>query len=162
MTVPGPGVKWFAGSGQFAGVAELLKPLLANEFLLYTRTRQCHWNVTGPGFYAYHKFFEDQYSALEGFVDDVAERIRQLGEMSPGTMAEFLALTTLREAAQAGAVQTMVQALLADHTSIIAELRTMIPQVQGTYRDDGTANFLTDLMQKHEKMAWMLRAEMGV
>jgi starvation-inducible DNA-binding protein len=75
---------------QRKGVIGLLKPLLADEYVLYTKTRNYHWNVTGPHFHDLHKFFESQYDALDGKIDDIAEFIRSLGEKSPGSLAEFL------------------------------------------------------------------------
>src|SRR5687767_7394402 len=78
-----------------------LSKLLADEFVLYTKTRHAHWNVEGPDFYDKHKFFESQYGQLEGFVDDVAERIRKLGHYAPATLTDFLKLTRLTEQSRA-------------------------------------------------------------
>ena len=63
------------------GLVSMLTTLLADEFTIYTKTRNYHWNVTGPHFNDYHKFFEGQYGEIEVFIDDMAERIRQLGGM---------------------------------------------------------------------------------
>lgn len=59
--------------------AFILNTLLADEYVLYTKTRNYHWNVTGTHFSEYHKFFESQYEALDGIIDEVAERVRSLG-----------------------------------------------------------------------------------
>ena len=72
------------------GVAELLNVLLSDEYVLYSKTRNYHWNVVGPQFNDLHKFFEAQYEALNDIVDDVAERARALGGRSFGSLAEFL------------------------------------------------------------------------
>src|SRR6266478_3255125 len=80
-----------------AGVVKILNALLADEYVLYTKTRNYHWNVVGPQFNDLHKFFEAQYEELDGFVDEVAERIRQLGAPSPGTLAEFTKASRLKE-----------------------------------------------------------------
>ena len=73
-----------------AKILALLDRLLADEYLLYTKTRNFHWNVTGPQFSDLHKFFEAQYELLDGFVDDTAERSRALGGRALGSMAGFL------------------------------------------------------------------------
>ena len=78
-------------------VATELSKLLADEFLLYTKTRNAHWNVEGPDFHSMHIFFEQQYEALDDTMDSVAERIRQLGHYSPATLQSFLSLTHLTE-----------------------------------------------------------------
>ena len=97
-------------------VAAILNTLLADEYLLYTQTRKYHWNVTGPHFNDLHKFFQSQYEELNDIVDDVAERARSLGEVSDGTMTEFLKKTRLSE--QPGKVPDangMLQNLLKQH-----------------------------------------------
>ena len=43
------------------GVVQILNSLLANEYVLYTKTRNYHWNVVGPRFNDLHKFFQGQY-----------------------------------------------------------------------------------------------------
>jgi starvation-inducible DNA-binding protein len=141
------------------GVTRILNVLLSDEFLLDTKTRKYHWNVTGLSFHDLHLFLESQYGALDGFVDDVAERTRSIGGMAFGTMREFLDNTRLQEhPAEIPEAEAMIAVLLADHEHIIQSLRADLETVQSKYHDVGTADFLTGLMEKHEKMAWMLRA----
>src|SRR5437773_11974108 len=78
-------------------VGYILSKLLADEFILYTKTRNAHWNVEGIDFGAKHIFFEKQYEQLDDIMDNVAERIRQIGEYAPGTLRQFLELTHLTE-----------------------------------------------------------------
>lgn len=144
---------------QREGVVALLNTLLADEYLLYTKTRNYHWNVVGPQFNDLHKFFEAQYNDLSEIVDDVAERARSLGGNALGTMAEFVKHSRLKE--QAGhypEARGMIVNLLADHETIIQRLRVDLEICIEGYHDAGTNDFLTGLMEKHEKMAWMLRA----
>ncbi len=141
------------------GVVKLLAALLADEYVLYTKTRNYHWNVVGPQFNDLHKFFEAQYEELNDFVDDVAERIRQLGTESPGTLAEFTKTARLKEhPGQHLDAEGMLSALLADHEEVIRNLRGDLETAMDKFSDAGTNDFLTGLMEKHEKMAWMLRA----
>jgi starvation-inducible DNA-binding protein len=141
------------------GVVKLLTPLLADEYVLYTKTRNYHWNVVGPQFNDLHKFFEAQYEELDGFVDEVAERIRQLGAPSPATLAEFVKIARLEEhPGRQPDAKGMLAALLADHEAVIQSLRGDLATAMDKFGDAGTSDFLTGLMEKHEKMAWMLRA----
>src|SRR6266511_4611858 len=78
-------------------VVKILNTLLADEYVLYTKTRNYHWNVVGPQFNDLHKFFESQYEELDDVVDDVAERARALGGHANGTLAEFTKRARLRE-----------------------------------------------------------------
>jgi starvation-inducible DNA-binding protein len=140
-------------------VIAILNTLLADEYLLYTKTRNYHWNVVGPQFNDLHKFFEAQYEALDDVVDEVAERVRALGGRSLGTLEEFR--TTARLGEKPGAVppaRDMISALLADHEALTRTLREDIDTVQDRHRDVGTADFLTGLLEQHEKAAWMLRS----
>ena len=82
---------------QREGVVGLLSALLADEYVLYTKTRNYHWNVVGPQFNDLHKFFQDQYEALDDVIDEVAERARTLGGHAIGTLAEFVQLARLKE-----------------------------------------------------------------
>lgn len=142
-------------------IAFELSRILADEFVLYTKTRNAHWNVEGADFYAQHKFFEAQYEQLDETMDDVAERIRSLGHYAPATLAEYLKLTKLTEASrQANDSKGFIKELLADHESIIIHLRENVNRFANDWNDAGTSDFITGLMEEHEKMAWMLRAHL--
>jgi starvation-inducible DNA-binding protein len=139
-------------------VADLLNVLLADEFLLYTKTRNFHWNVTGPQFNDLHKFFEAQYEELDEIFDDVAERARALGVRALGTLQEFSRRTRLKESpGKSPDAKAMLNQLLADHEALIRFLRKD-SETAARYGDSGTNDFLVGLMETHEKMAWMLRA----
>ena len=143
-----------------AGVVDILSKLLADEYVLYTKTRNYHWNVTGSDFSEYHKMFQEQYDEIDGDIDDVAERIRSLGAPSPGTLHEFVATTRLEEEQDSQAhpsAAVMTQNLLSDHEKIIQTLRQDVVSCE-KYNDVGTEDFLTGLIEKHEKTAWMLRS----
>jgi starvation-inducible DNA-binding protein len=139
-------------------VVNTLNALLADEYVLYTKTRNYHWNVVGPQFNDLHKFFEGQYEALDQIVDDVAERARTLGGRALGTLAEFGQEARLKEhPGERPDARMMLADLLADHETVVRQLRDDLATAAGL-GDAGTSDFLTGLMEKHEKMAWMLRA----
>lgn len=142
-------------------VTNALSKLLADEFVLYTKTRNAHWNVEGADFYDKHKFFESQYEELDEIMDSVAERIRQLGHYAPATLKEFLKLTHLSEKGfEKNDSKTYIKELLEDHESIIIFLRENITPFSEKYGDLGTSDFITGLMEQHEKAAWFLRAHL--
>jgi starvation-inducible DNA-binding protein len=146
-------------SDQRGGVAGLLKSLLADEYVLYTKTRKYHWNVEGIHFQELHKFFESQYEAIDETIDEVAERIRAVGEYSPGSFAEFLGAARIQEDSgpQIDA-NSMIANLLQDHESIIRSLRADLETAKDKFGDAGNQDFLTGLLEDHEKAAWMLRS----
>jgi len=142
-------------------VVEVLIKVLADEFVLYTKTKRAHWNVEGPDFYNKHIFFEQQYDAIDEIVDTVAERIRSLGHYTPATLKDFLALTHLTEELQEkNDAHGFIKELLVDHESIIIYLRENINNIANELQDAGTSDFITGLVENHEKMAWMLRAHL--
>jgi starvation-inducible DNA-binding protein len=156
-TSPTPDLGLSAANTQ--GVAALLSRLLADEHVLYTRLRNYHWNLVGMAFGPLHALFQVQYEALANDIDDVAERIRMLGPTTPGTMTEFLKLATLAE--RPGDLpdeRGMVAQLVADHEAIIRHLRQDLRACDEQYNDMGTSDYLTGLMEQHEKQAWLLRA----
>ena len=144
-----------------ATAAHTLSGFLADEFLLYAKTRNAHWNVEGPDFLDKHKFFESQYEQLDEIMDDVAERIRSLGHYAPATLREYSELTHLTERSrEKNDGPGFIKELLADHESIIIRLRENINRFANELQDAGTSDFITGLMETHEKMAWMLRAHL--
>jgi starvation-inducible DNA-binding protein len=147
------------GAANVQGVAAILNRLLADEHVLYMRLRNYHWNVVGMAFGPLHALFQSQYEALAEDIDEIAERIRMLGPTAPGTLTEMLQNATLSERpGQLPDERGMVTDLVADHEAIIRHLRKDLRACDEQYDDMGTSDFLTGLMEKHEKMAWLLRA----
>jgi starvation-inducible DNA-binding protein len=142
-------------------IVNQLAKVLADEYVLYTKTRNAHWNVEGADFYEKHKFFEMQYTQLDEFIDKIAERIRSLGFYTPATLASFLSLTQLTEfSREKNDSNGFIKELLMDHESIIFKLRENIPSFATDLHDLGTSDFITGLMEEHEKMAWLLRSHL--
>ena len=142
-------------------VAKELSRILADEYVLYTKTRNAHWNVVGSDFYAIHKFFEWQFEQLYDLVDAVAERIRTLGHFAAATLASFLSLTQLTEKSnEKNDSNGFIKELLQDHESILIRLRENINRFADEYKDIGSSDFLTGILKDHEKMAWFLRSHL--
>ncbi|MGA7722067.1 MAG: DNA starvation/stationary phase protection protein [Ignavibacteriaceae bacterium] len=139
--------------------ATLLNTHLADEYVLYTKTRNAHWNIQGNNFIELHKFFESQYELLDTIIDDTAERIRALGHFALGSLKDFLEVTQLNEQNDNFSDQNhIIETLLEDHEAIIHSLRNHINIIGNELKDAGTADFLTGIMELQEKMAWMLRS----
>lgn len=140
-------------------ISTFLNLLLADEYVLYTKTRNAHWNVSRSGFYELHKFFEIQYEVLNGMIDDIAERIHTLGHFALGSLKDFLSVAQISEENyDFGNSTEIIQMLIADHETIIRTIRNEIISTSGKHNDHVTTDFVTGLMEQHEKMAWMLRA----
>lgn len=144
---------------QRQGVVNLLNSDLSDSYLLIIKTKKYHWDVIGPQFRTLHELWQQHYEAISLNIDAIAERVRQLGGYPIGTAKGFLENATLREhAGDLPNAEDMVERLVNDHEQVIRNLREHIDQCSDNYHDEGTADFLTGLMEQHEEMAWMLRS----
>jgi starvation-inducible DNA-binding protein len=138
-------------------IAEGLSRLLADSYTLYLKTHNYHWNVEGPMFTTLHLMFEEHYNELALAVDEIAERIRTLGEPAPATYREFMALSSVEEDTDRPDAEEMIRRLVAGHEAVVRTARSVFPAVEAA-SDEPTADLLTQRMQVHEKTAWMLRS----
>ena len=137
--------------------AGALSKVLANTFLLYLKTHNFHWNVEGPQFFALHEKFEEQYRDLWNSIDDIAERIRALGQPAPGTTAKLKDLSEIRENPEIPAAGDMLRELVRDHETASHTVRAALSTVQAA-GDEASAGLLTDRRTYHEKQLWMMRS----
>ncbi|NRQ43123.1 DNA starvation/stationary phase protection protein [Rheinheimera sp. YQF-2] len=142
---------------QRKAIADGLSVLLADSYTLYLKTHNYHWNVTGPMFQTLHTLFETQYTELAVAVDDIAERIRALGEFAPGSYKEYAKLTSIKEADGIPSAEEMIKDLVKGQEAIAKTARSIVP-VADQASDEVTLDLLTQRMTVHEKTAWMLRS----
>lgn len=142
---------------QRKAIANGLSVLLADTYTLYLKTHNYHWNVTGPMFQTLHTLFETQYMELAVAVDDIAERIRALGEFAPGSYQAYAKLTTIKEADGIPTAEDMIKDLVKGQEAIAKTARSIVP-VADDATDEVTLDLLTQRMTVHEKTAWMLRS----
>ncbi|MEL6968818.1 MAG: DNA starvation/stationary phase protection protein [Bacteroidota bacterium] len=148
-------------SGDRTAVVRMLNQMLADQHVLYIKLRNYHWNVEGMYFQQLHALFEDQYNDIAVQIDDIAERVRSLGHYAPGSMQDLLNLSRLQESGHLnGDHRLMLQNVLADHEMIIQVLRQDLEAAMNDHNDAGTSDFMTALMEAHEKMAWMVRSHL--
>ncbi|MBA3238080.1 MAG: DNA starvation/stationary phase protection protein [Parachlamydiaceae bacterium] len=138
---------------------QLLSHMLADNYVLYVKTQNFHWNIVDSRFYSLHVLFEEQYKDLAEAADELAERIRMIQGKAPATMAEFLKLASLKEPEQSLDGDQMITELMRDNQEIAGKLRACIAKA-GEMGDDGTVDLLTARLRKHEKAAWMLQSHL--
>ena len=97
---------------------EGLTHLLADTYVLYVNTQNCHWNVVGPHFFPLHKMFEEQYQELASATDLIAERLRALKVFAPASLHAFLKLASIKGIEEHFPTEKMLRKLFADHTTI--------------------------------------------
>lgn len=143
-------------------IAEQLSKILADEFVLYSKTLNAHWNIEGPDFHSVHLYLETLYNEQQQIVDTVAEKIRTVGHYVPAQLNKYLELTHLSESApKKNDSQTLIADLLEAHESIIVFIRENIKPFAEKLKAEGISDYITGLMEHHEKTAWMLRAHLS-
>jgi len=140
-------------------VVEALSALLASSYVLYLKTQNYHWNVTGPMFTTLHTLFETQYTELALAVDEIAERIRAVGAFAPGSFSAFAKLSGVTEETGRPEAKAMIQNLVSDQEAIAEAARRVITAAE-TVRDQASVDLATRRLHVHEKNAWMLRSHL--
>ena len=138
-------------------VAQGLSKLLADTYTLYLKTHNFHWNVEGPMFQTLHVMFMGQYTEMWNALDLIAERIRSLGHYAPGTYAEFVKLTSIKETKSVPKAEKMIEELIQGNEAVIKTARGVFEAAEAA-KDQTTMDVLTQRLDIHEKTAWMLRS----
>ena len=140
-------------------IADSLSGVLADTYMLYLKTHNYHWNVTGELFHSLHEQFEEQYTELAEAVDEIAERIRALGHKAPGTFKEFHERTSIEEDTDKPEAMEMVRRLAVGNEQILRTAREALKPANEA-EDEATVDLLTQRLHVHSKTAWMLRSHL--
>ena len=140
-----------------AEVAAGLSRLLADTYAVYLKTHGYHWNVRGPNFASLHGLFMEQYTEEWTALDEIAERIRALGEFAPQTFGN---LTAIHDGNPESEWEAMVEELKRDNETVCRTAREIFPAAEKA-GDQATLDLITQRFQAHEKHAWMLRSTLG-
>ncbi|WP_265767551.1 Dps family protein [Fodinibius salsisoli] len=140
-------------------IADELSKVLADSYMLYLKTHNYHWNVTGELFHSLHEQFEEQYTELAEAIDEIAERIRALGYRAPGTFKEFNELTSIDEDTEEPEALEMVRRLALGNEQILRTARKALKPANEA-EDEATVDLLTQRLDIHAKTAWMLRSHL--
>lgn len=143
-----------------SGATNGLKVVLANTYTLYLKTQNYHWNVVGAHFHNFHLLFEKQYKALSAAVDELAERIRALGDIAPGSFEAFVNLKTISEAKNQIDAFAMIKDLIESHEAVCKNIKLILQQAKDE-EDEVTQDLLIQRLADHEKTLWMLHALLG-
>ncbi len=137
--------------------ADALFKALSDTFVLYLKTHNFHWNVVGPQFVSLHKLFEDQYQDLWNTLDEMAERIRALGQPVDGTAESFKKAAEIKQTDARPAAKDMLKELVADNETAVRTIRAAFSTVDEA-GDEASADLLTDRLSYHEKQIWMMKS----
>ena len=138
-------------------VIEALRQVVADSYALLGQTHICHWNVRGPGFFALHTAFEQQYTELFTAIDEIAERIRALDAFAPGGLRNLASMAGIVEIAEDASADRMVEHLAKTNEHLVKNLKRA-RDTAGKAGDDQTEDLMIARIQVHEKTIWMLRS----
>ncbi len=141
---------------------DILNQLLANEFVLMMQTLHYHWNLLGDEFHDYHLLFDKQYNQLFTDIDLIAERIRAVGGKALGSLYDMTQYASLKEdRKKTPEPKKMVHNLVKQYEYHTSDIRNGIKKLDDQTQDYGSKKMLEDLLEQHEKTAWMLRLLTG-
>ena len=138
-------------------VVESLRQVVADTYALIGQTHICHWNVRGPAFFSLHIAFEEQYTEMFAAVDEIAERIRAVGALAPGGLANLAKMAGIKEIEEDASSNKMVEHLSSSHEKLLADLKTARDTAAGE-NDSETEDLMIARIQIHQKTLWMLRS----
>ena len=138
-------------------IIEALRLVVADSYALLGDTHLCHWNVRGPGFFALHGAFEQQYTELFPAIDEIAERIRALRSMAPGGIARLASMANFEQIDEDASAETMVAHLAKLNAKLVEDLK-IARNLANECGDDETEDLMIARIQVHEKNIWMLNS----
>ncbi|MGP1450314.1 MAG: Dps family protein [Wolinella sp.] len=142
-------------------VISLLKSLQADSTVLFMKLHNFHWNVKGMDFHPVHAATEEMYDGFADLLDDLAERVLQLGDKPLVTLKAILASARIKEEeATSFTSKAIAEAVLKDYEFLVAEFKNL-SKLADEAGDKVTASFADDNVAKFEKSIWMLKAQLG-
>lgn len=144
-------------------IVTFLNLLLAEEYVLYTKTRTAHWNVNGLNNFELHVFLENQYNRLDDIIDEIALRIRSLGHFALGSLKDFLGISQMSndndDIRNSGET---FEILLHSHESIIRMIHHEMDPISLQLKDTDTAEFLSEILDEHQKMVSRFKSFLSI
>jgi starvation-inducible DNA-binding protein len=141
-----------------AKAIELLNARLADAVDLQTQTKQAHWNVKGPNFIALHELFDKINEDVEDNVDEIAERVVQLGGVAEGTARMAAKRSSLSEyPTKTIDGRSHVEALASVLAAFGKSVRKAIIDASDL-GDLDTANMFTEISCGIDKWLWFVEA----
>lgn len=141
-------------------ICESLRSLLADVFVLYVKTKNFHWHLSGPNFRDYHLMLDEQAAQIFAMTDDIAERARKLGGTTIHSIGEITRNQRIEDCDEAPVAETMLRILLADNQHLIRSMRET-REICDESKDCGTISLLEGWIEESERRAWFLYQTVG-
>jgi starvation-inducible DNA-binding protein len=138
-----------------------LRPLLADVFALYLKTKNFHWHMSGPHFRDYHLLLDEQAEQIFAMTDDIAERARKLGGTTLHSISDIARHQRLHDNNEESVGPAdMLTEVHADNKLLAGELRAM-HEVCARNGDVATASLIETWIDETERRAWFLAEVIG-
>ena len=137
-------------------IVKELSTQVANAFVLYSNYKHYHWQTYGPLFRDLHKLFDEFAAHVLETIDELAERVRMIGQNPPSHPMEIMSAASVTAAAAEQSLRQMVEEANRNELTVIKEMR-QAASIADEHRDPGTADVFSRAVQVHEKHEWWLR-----
>jgi starvation-inducible DNA-binding protein len=139
-----------------AALAERINRLVADAYVLYIKTKNFHWHVSGPNFRDFHEMLDEQSEQILESIDPLAERSRKLGQPTLKSLAQIIELASLREnEKEFVSPYEMLVELMNDNVAIAKSMREA-HDVCDDWNDVATASLIEQYLDETEKRTWFL------
>jgi starvation-inducible DNA-binding protein len=142
-------------------IAEELRPLLADVFALYVKTKNFHWHMSGPHYRDYHLLLDEHADQVFAMTDVIAERTRKLGALTLHSISEITSHQRLKDDNRSFVdPESMLAELREDNLGLTRSLRAT-HEVCERHRDVATASLIEVWIDETERRTWFLREIVG-
>jgi starvation-inducible DNA-binding protein len=140
-------------------IATMLNTLLADEYVLYLKTRNADWNIHRQNFTGLHKFFQSQYQSLEKAIDRISEQVRKIGYYPMSSLSEFLSITSMFEESEPENINSVFQMLIGEHENMIVIAQREFESIPGVADDMELCSLIVEIIDKHKKIIRLLKTK---
>jgi starvation-inducible DNA-binding protein len=137
-------------------ISGALRPLLADVFALYLKTKNFHWHMSGLHFRDYHLLLDEHSDQIFAMTDDIAERARKLGGTTLHSISDIAKHQTLKDNNEESvpALQMLAE-LCADNQHLTRSLRD-VHEICDRHNDVATASLIENWIDETERRTWFL------
>lgn len=142
-------------------ISASLRPLLADVFALYLKTKNFHWHMSGPSFRDYHLLLDEHAAQIFAMTDDIAERARKIGGTTLHSIGDVAKHQRLNDNNQESvAPEKMLSELCSDNRGLAAYLRAT-HELCAKHGDVATTSMIENWIDETERRAWFLAEIVG-
>jgi starvation-inducible DNA-binding protein len=141
---------------QVKELTDALNALLADVFVLYIKTKNFHWHMSGPHFRDYHLLLDEQADQIFAISDAIAERVRKVGGLTIRSIGQIARLQRIKDNDyEFVPAHGMLEELQSDNRTLVKSLREA-HQVASDANDYATTSLIEVWIDEAERRAWFL------